>query len=358
MPSPPSHDPRTEAVRHEVRTPLAGIVGLAGLLLDTPLTDEQRSLVQAISAAASHCASLAGTLLADDDPVAAALVPVDLVELLRGTMLLFRAATDAKGIALRLHIAPGVPSQVRGDPVKLRQILVNLLANAVKFTDHGSITVRAEPAGGGVRFEVVDTGVGLAPLAVADLAPRAGSGLGLAISRRLVHDLGGDGITAGAHTDGGSRFAFTVPLVALGDGPAERRERSRTGRILIADDDPVSQQVLRALVGRLGLHAETATTSDEVHDHLARADVDAVLLDFRLGDGDGSNVAREVRAAESTSHRGRLPLVGISASTSEADRVRCLAAGMDAFLVKPIDPDHLIGVLARLLDHRSVANGG
>jgi len=338
-------DGRFAAARHEVRAPLAGIAGLAELLLDSPLTDDQRQLVVAIRACAEHCADVVELLGMTDAPVAAS-VAMDLSEVLRTTVLLFRHATRNTGVAMRLHIAAGVPTVTRGDPVKLRQILVNLVGNAVKFTDEGSITVRAEPAPGGIRFEVVDTGIGLG-IGVAERAGRSGSGLGLAISRQLVRDLGGMGIDAIPNEPAGTRFSFTLPMTDAAGQPAERRAQPRRGRVLVADDDVVSQQVLRALIGRLGFHVDTVATAPAVLEHAAAGDLDALLLDLRLGGSDGAAVARELRAREATRRSPRLRIVAISASTSETDRARFLAAGVDAFLVKPIDIEVLCGLLDR-----------
>jgi CheY-like chemotaxis protein len=336
-------DGRLAATRHEVRAPLAGIAGLAELLLDSPLTEDQRQLVVAIRACAEHCADVVELLGAPDAPVAAS-ITMDLSEVLRTTVLLFRHATRTSGIALRLHVAAGVPTITRGDPVKLRQILVNLIGNAVKFTDEGSITLRAEPVADGIRFEVADTGLGLG-IGLTERAGRSGSGLGLAISRQLVRDLGGTGVDAVPNDPHGTRFSFVLPMTDAAGQPADRRARPRRGRVLVADDDVVSQQVLRALVGRLGFHVDTVATAAAALEQAATGDLDALLLDLRLGGADGAAVARELRAREAARRSPRLRIVAISASTSPSDRARFLAAGVDAFLVKPIDVEVLCGLL-------------
>jgi CheY-like chemotaxis protein len=137
----------------------------------------------------------------------------------------------------------------------------------------------------------------------------------------------------------------------------ERRDRERSGLVLVADDDVVTQHVLRALVGRLGFHADVATSGESVLARWERGGIDAILLDYRLAGTDGVAVAREIRQREATEGRARTPLVAVTASTAPADRTRCLAAGMDAFLVKPVDVDDLAVVLDRLLGRRRVASG-
>jgi CheY-like chemotaxis protein len=342
------HADRLAAVRHELRTPLTGLVGLTTLLLDTPLDHEQRALVAAMQAAGTHLATLVDEVMDPEGglPSTERLHPddVELAMLVSTVVALFTSQATAKRISLRAEIAPELPHRVRIDGTRLRQVLVNLVSNAVKFTDSGSVTVRASILDDArLRFEVVDTGVGLAEGAVRTAVRPAGSGIGLIISRRLVGLMGG---TIDVESDGdGTRFDLVVPVAPVHPEPGRSVLPDESRKVLVADDDPVSQQVLTGLIRRLGHSVHGVTTGEQVLSTWRRGHYDVIVLDCHLPDFDGRDLAAKIRRVERRSGR-RVPIVAVTAGPSSSDRVRCFEAGMDGYLPKPVD----LRELAEMLD--------
>ncbi len=344
------HADRLAAVRHELRTPLTGLVGLTALLLDTPLDQQQRALVAAVQAAGAHLATLVDEVMDPEGGLPSSdrlrLDDIELVALVSTVVALFTAQAAAKKISLHSEVDPLLPPCVRADGTRLRQVLVNLVSNAVKFTDAGSVTVRATAvAESQLRLQVLDTGIGLAAGKVRTATRPAGSGLGLIISRRLVTLMGGDfQVTS---DERGTRFDVLVPIAPTRPELGAHVTPAKVSKILIADDDPVSQQVLTGLTRRLGHAVHGVTTGEQVLTTWRAGAYDLIVLDCRLPDLDGREVAQRIRQIERRSAR-RVPIVAVTAGPSEADRVRCLAAGMDAYLAKPVDVRELALVIDRL----------
>ncbi len=350
---------------HEIRTPMNGILGMVRLVLDdvaAPRTRERLGVVL-------HSAEVLRTIL-DDVLDLSQLelgrqqyerVPVDLAGVVGDVVDLVRPQADEKGIALVVEIADDVPERVSGDPARLRQILINLVGNAVKFTRAGRVAIairRLDDGSDRLEFSVSDSGIGIAPADVerlfapftqADASIRrrfGGTGLGLAISRRLVEGMGGD-IGVESLPGVGSRFHFRIaaPAVAAPTPVAAETIRpTRSLRLLLVEDNPINRLVAQGLLERAG-HVVTAAASGEEALALVEAGgFDVVLMDLQMPGLDGFETARRIRALPGPT--GAVPIVALSANVLETDVSRALEAGMNGHVAKPIDPARLEAVLA------------
>ncbi|MBB3267187.1 signal transduction histidine kinase/CheY-like chemotaxis protein [Azospirillum sp. OGB3] len=369
---------------HEIRTPMNAILGLSHLALRAGPPPRQRGYLTRIRASATALLGIINDIL-DVSKIEAGMltlerVPFDLsavLDMVAGTAAL---SAEEKGLALRLEVAPDVPTALLGDPLRLGQVLLNLVNNAVKFTGSGSVVlgVSAAPRGPDdaeteLRFAVRDTGIGMTaeqvarlfqPFAQADSSTTrryGGTGLGLAISRRLAVMMGG-GIAVDSAPGLGSTFRFTV-AVGVQDGaatalPAALADPGLTGlqvdeplrglRVLVADDNAVNRLVARELLEDAGL-AVTAVGSGGEAVRLALepgAGYAALLTDVQMPDMDGFAVARAIRRQCGPD---RLPIIAMTAHALEEERRRCLDAGMDDHIAKPVEPHRLVAVLNRWL---------
>ncbi|MGY0780763.1 ATP-binding protein [Azospirillum argentinense] len=369
---------------HEIRTPMNAILGLSHLALRAGPPPRQRGYLTRIRASATALLGIINDIL-DVSKIEAGMltlerVPFDLsavLDMVAGTAAL---SAEEKGLALRLEVAPDVPTALLGDPLRLGQVLLNLVNNAVKFTESGSVVlgVSAAPRGAEdgeteLRFAVRDTGIGMTaeqvarlfqPFAQADSSTTrryGGTGLGLAISRRLAVMMGG-GIVVDSAPGLGSTFRFTV-TVGVQDGavtalPAALADPGLAGlrvdeplrglRVLVADDNAVNRLVARELLEDAGL-AVTAVGSGGEAVRLALepgAGYAALLTDVQMPDMDGFAVARAIRRQCGPD---RLPIIAMTAHALEEERRRCLDAGMDDHIAKPVEPHRLVAVLNRWL---------
>jgi len=371
---------------HEIRTPMNGVLGMMDVLERQGLDAAQRASVGTMRDSAQSLLRIIDDVL-DFSKIEAGRLELEttafslsgMIESVVGT---FRPQAAARGLSLGLSIDPGSADALLGDPTRVRQILFNLLGNAVKFTERGGIRVRAAtaPAGGGrarVILAVADTGIGMddeqrarlfQPFAQADSSTTrrfGGTGLGLSIVRRLAQLMAGD-VTVESAPGAGSTFSVTLildtapsdsPLKALPRaeaGPATARPRvvPRQGsRVLVVDDHPVNREVLVRQLDLLGIDADTAVDGVEALAMWTPGRYAAVLADIHMPRMDGYELARRVRLAEAEREgvTKRTPMVAVTANAMRGEEERCLAAGMDAYLAKPVTIDRLRAALERWL---------
>jgi PAS domain S-box-containing protein len=361
---------------HEIRTPLNGVIGLNDLMLRTGLDDHQLRLARGIKGAGRALLTLINDIL-DFSKIEAGELELEAVAFrLRPTMqrvldLLAPTAAE-KGLRLALDVEEAVPERLVGDPGRFAQVLSNLASNAVKFTERGHVEIRArlvDPDAAAetltLRVEVADTGIGMhpdqlarvfQPFRQADASTTrtfGGTGLGLAISGRLAAALGGDiGVTSTAGA--GSTFWFTgrfragpLPGHVERTRPAATSGAAHAGHVLVVEDNEVNQLVAVGMLEALGFTAEVASDGDAGARRARAGAFDAVLMDLQMPRVDGFTAARRIRAAEPAG--ARVPIIALTASATEGERERCLAAGMDGFLSKPLALERLGAVLTEHL---------
>jgi signal transduction histidine kinase/CheY-like chemotaxis protein len=362
-------------ISHEIRTPMNGILGTTELLLDSPLSPSQRHYAKTAHGSASALLALVDDVLdfsrIESGKLTLRHMPFDLRTLVGDAVDLMAAVARDKPIVLDCSMPAELPQRLVGDPVRLRQLLVNLLNNAVKFTDRGRVDVevslRGVEADGALRlrFDVHDTGIGIAPEhldSVFDAFTQAdasttrrhgGSGLGLAIAKELV-DLMGGTLGVDSRPGEGSTFWFELSLQASDDAaleevsePAPFEESGLSARVLLAEDDAINQMVVEAMLTRLGCEVDVAEDGAAACAAAARERYDIILMDCHMPVMDGFEATRRIRDDEERRGTARTPIVALTADALAGDRERCLQAGMDDYMTKPVSSATLAGAVER-----------
>lgn len=357
---------------HEIRTPLATVIGALDLIRHTESVSERQRYYELADNAARLLMEIIGDILdfsrLESRHVQPESVPFDLRDVLGQVLRVFRLQVRRKGLALTLDMDPDTDWQRVGDPTRIQQIALNLVGNAVKFTERGQIrvSVRAESAPGAhlqdIVMTVADTGIGIAaaaqaglflPFAQADVSITrryGGSGLGLAVCHRLARLLGGSIRLVESAPGRGSTFELRLPLAqadpaaaaAMAVAPAAaapaavQQPRAAGARVLVVEDQEPYRIILRQLLARAGFDCDVAATAEQALDAMARRSYAMLFTDCQLPGIDGFELARQVRRQELQAWRGRMPIVGVTADGSAQQLQRCRDSGMDEMLAKPV----------------------
>ncbi|BBA69254.1 PAS domain-containing hybrid sensor histidine kinase/response regulator [Geobacter sulfurreducens] len=386
---------------HEIRTPINGVLGMLQLVLDAELGDEQRLCLEMAKRSADALLRLVNDIL-DFSRIEARKMafesrPFDLTACVNSAVEILAFEARRKGLAVMVRMVPDVPAAVVGDEARLRQVLVNLIGNAVKFTDRGNVEVTAAPAESqpdplrtGIRISVRDTGIGIAPQErerlfkvfsqVDGTTNRrfGGTGLGLALTRDIVEAMGG-AIDVESQPGRGSTFAVTIPFLravtasspflptdtlriaeaSAGGGTGVpvppiisiQSEEARKVKILLAEDDPITRKFMEIMLERRNFEFESASDGHEAVEKWEAGEFDVVLMDVQMPRLDGYEATGLIRERERDLGR-RTPIIALTAHAMRKDEDRCLDAGMDGYLSKPIDFTKLMECIGEILARR------
>ncbi len=352
---------------HEIRTPINSIVGMADILSLTDMTDKQHSCMQTIRHAADHLLTVINDIL-DFSRIESGKIKlhqrnIDFHALLHSVTLSMQVQAQQKNLGLTLDIDETAPRYIQADPDRIRQILFNLIGNAVKFTDSGSVSLRAaiapghNPKSGGllpVRVSIQDTGVGIphekqksvfehfTQVDESLIRQHGGSGLGLSIVKQLVELMGG-AISLTSEPGKGSEFSFTVPVLPGvpdedASGPLQQHyEKTAPRSILLAEDNPLNIQMTTLALEEMGHSVKLATTGQEVLESLKQHSFDLILMDLEMPGIDGLEASLRIRRGEAGEQCSAIPIIAITGHVTPEYKEKCLSAGMNDYLTKPIE---------------------
>ena len=367
------------AMSHEIRTPLNGILGMGRVLAREGLTDRQRGQVEVILQSGEMLLGLLNDLLDVSKIEAGKLTieegEVDLAEVARSSLATLSVMAAEKDVTVTLEIAPEAEGIFRGDPTRVRQIVNNLVSNALKFTSQGEIALKVSRPEGELRFAVRDTGIGISADKIGDLFQKftqadpsitrrfGGTGLGLAISRELARLMGGD-VSVESKEGVGSTFTAKLPLArlegvrsTLAVAEVEEAEFGDPGalRILVAEDNPVNQIVIQTILQQAGLNPVVVNDGQEAVNAWRESDWDLILMDAQMPVMDGLTATRAIRQEEARQGGPRTPVLALTANVMAHHLNAYLQAGMDGLVAKPVDPSKLLLAIEAALDGAALA---
>jgi CheY-like chemotaxis protein len=358
-------------ISHELRTPMSGVIGMTSLALDTPLNSEQRDYVLTAKSSAEALLSLLNDLL-DLSKIEAGRLDLEntafpLRQTVQEVAKVFQKQARDKGIDLAVDVDAFLPDRLMGDPFRLRQVLMNLVGNAVKFTHQGAVAIWVARETNtvhelAVHFAVVDSGIGIPRdqvEAVFEAFRQAdesttrkygGTGLGLSISRRLVELMGGR-LQVESEEGKGSTFWFTLPFSIAEEAPAKEAPQERSDctpmRVLLAEDNLVNQRIASRFLEKWGHSVTVVDTGRRAVEEAGLGSYDLVLMDLQMPEMGGMEAAAEIRRVEAESGARRVPIFALTASVGQDVLARCLEAGMDGCLGKPFRPEELSGIVSK-----------
>ena len=379
-----------ENVGHEIRTSMNGIVGMTSLVLETELSEEQRSYLEMVNSSVDRLLQVVDEML-DFSRIESGELELEaedfhLKEALDHDLYLLNLSAEKKGLSLTCNVEPNVPSFVHGDVNRLLQVLTNLINNGICYTTKGGVAITIRNNGYDkennilLRFEISDTGCGLDPeklelirhyfrkkvdFHMALPLSVGTTGLGLTVASQLVKLMGGE-IGVDSSTEG-STFWFDVPFKEVADiESAEDRENDalediqvnlsfafQGSRVLLVEDEYISRLLIETILKNLGMEVSCVASGEEAVQEAMDSDYDLILMDVQMEGVDGLEATRRIRKAEKKTWR-HLPIVALTALALAGDRERCLAAGMDDYLAKPVHQDDLVELLTRFLTRRAL----
>lgn len=350
-------------ISHEIRTPLNGIIGMSALLSKTSLDEKQRNFMRTIDLSSKSLLSLINQILdiskIESGNLSIEHVPFELNTMLNSTLSIVSFAAEQKGLNIEIKIDPGVPKTLIGDSLRLQQVLLNLINNAIKFSDQGIITVKVSKTTDETSptprflFEVIDQGIGIESSVKEKLFKAfsqgdgstsrkyGGTGLGLAISKQLVELMSGY-IEVESSPHAGSRFYFELPLEISHIRPQANSQKTEStdvvsGKVLIVEDIKVNQQIVIEMLKLIGCRPVAVSSGPEALELLRKENFDLILMDIQIPEMEGYEVSRRIRGGEAGDYHLQTPIIAVTANAFSGEYEKCINAGMNDFIPKPVE---------------------